>query len=73
HKVSTLKFCGSVQPEDDTAPRYAIIKNVTASLDFAGVMAQACVVYRKFDKAYADKMLKAAESAYAFGFFFAQA
>ena len=65
HKVSTLKFCGSVQPEDDTAPRYAIIKNVTASLDFAGVMAQASVVYRKFDKAYADKMLKAAESAYA--------
>ncbi len=65
HKVSTLKFSGSVQPEDDTAPRYAIIKNVTASLDFAGVMAQASVVYRKFDKAYADKMLKAAESAYA--------
>lgn len=65
HKVSTLKFCGSVLPEDDTAPRYAIIKNVTASLDFAGVMAQASVVYRKFDKAYADKMLKAAESAYA--------
>ncbi len=65
HKVSTLKFCGSVLPEDDTAPRYAIIKNVTATLDFAGVMAQASVVYRKFDKAYADRMLKAAESAYA--------
>lgn len=65
HKVSTLKFCGSVAPEKDDAPRYAIIKNVTASLDFAGVMAQASVVYRNFDKAYADKMLKAAEKAYA--------
>ena len=65
HKVTTLKFGGSVLPENDIAPRYAIIKNVTASLDFASVMAQASVVYRNFDKAYADKMLKAAESAYA--------
>lgn len=65
HKVSTLKFCGSVAPEKDTAPRYAILKSVTAALDFAGVMAQASVVYRSFDKAYADKMLKAAENAYA--------
>lgn len=65
HKVSTLKFSGSVSPENDTAPRYAIIKNVTATLDFAGVMAQASVVYRKFDKDYADRMLKAAEKAYA--------
>ena len=65
HKVSTLKFCGSVSPEKDTAPRYAVLKSVTAALDFAGVMAQASVVYRSFDKAYADKMLKAAENAYA--------
>ena len=64
HKVSTLRFSGSVLPEDDTAPRYAIIKNVTATLDFAAVMAQASVVYANIDKAYADKMLKAAESAY---------
>ena len=65
HKVTTLKFGGSVLPEDDVAPRYAIIKNMPASLDFAAVMAQASVVYRNIDKAYADKMLKAAESAYA--------
>lgn len=65
HKVSSLKFCGSVAPESDGATRYAIIKNVTASLDFAGVMAQASVIYSKFDKAYADKMLLAAEKAYA--------
>ncbi len=65
HKVTTLKFGGSVLPEKDNAPRYAIIKNVTATLDFAAVMAQASVVYRNVDKAYADKMLKAAENAYA--------
>ena len=65
HKVSTLKFSGSVLPENDVAQRYAIIKNVTATLDFAAVMAQASVVYAGIDKAYADKMLKAAEKAYA--------
>ena len=64
HKVTTLKFGGSVMPEKDDAPRYAILKNVTASLDFAAVMAQASVVYRNIDKAYADNMLKAAEKAY---------
>ncbi len=65
HKVSTLRFSGSVLPENDKDARYAIIKNLTATLDFAGVMAQASVVYRNVDKAYADKMLKAAEKAYA--------
>ena len=65
HKVSTLKFCGSVMPEQDVAPRYAILKSVTAALDFTGVMAQASVVYAPFDKAYSSKMLKAAEAAYA--------
>ncbi|MDD7497588.1 glycoside hydrolase family 9 protein [Fibrobacter sp.] len=65
HKVTTLKFGGSVMPEKDDAPRYAILKNVTATLDFAAVMAQASVVYRNIDKAYADNMLKAAEKAYA--------
>ena len=65
HKVTTLKFGGSVLPENDRDARYAILKNVTATLDFAAVMAQASVVYRNIDKAYSDKMLKAAEDAYA--------
>lgn len=65
HKVTSLKFGNSTLPEIDNVERYAILRNVTATLDFAGVMAQASVVYRPFDKAYADKMLKAAEKAYA--------
>ena len=65
HKVTTLKFGGSVLPENDRDARYAIIKNVTATLDFAAVMAQASVVYKNVDKAYSDKVLKAAEEAYA--------
>jgi endoglucanase len=65
HKVTTLKFGGSVLPENDRDARYAILKNVTATLDFAAVMAQASVVYKNVDKAYSDKVLKAAEEAYA--------
>ncbi|SHK84469.1 glycoside hydrolase family 9 protein [Fibrobacter sp. UWEL] len=65
HKVTTLMFGASVMPELDGAPRYAIIKNVTATLDFAAVMAQASVIYKKADAAYAETCLKAAEKAYA--------
>ena len=65
HKLTTLKFSGSVMPEQDKADRYVIGKTTTAALDFAGSLAQASVVYKKFDKAYADKLLKAAEKAYA--------
>ncbi|MCI5600540.1 MAG: glycoside hydrolase family 9 protein [Hallerella porci] len=65
HKVTTLAFGGPVMPEKDGAPRYAILKSLTATLDFAATMAQASVVYKKFDKAYAEKCLKASELAYA--------
>lgn len=64
HKVSTLMFSASVLPEKDGADRYAIIKNVTATLDFAAVMAQASVVYQGVDPSYAGKLQKAAERAY---------
>lgn len=65
HKLTTLKFSGSVLPEKDQAERFAIGKGITAALDFAGTLAQASVVYRKFDAPYADSLLKAAERAYA--------
>lgn len=65
HKVTTLKFSGSVMPDKDTAKRYAIIKNVTASLNFAGVMALASVIYAPFDLAFSQKARQAAEKAYA--------
>ena len=65
HKVTTLMFGMSVMPEKDGADRYAIIKNVTATLDFAAVMAQASVVYQGVDPSYAGKLQKAAELAYA--------
>lgn len=65
HKLSSLKFCGSIMPEQDLAERFAIGKNTVATLDFAAVMAQAAYVYKNVDAAYAKKMLSAAEKAYA--------
>ena len=64
HKLTSLKFCGSVMPEQDVAERFAIGKNTVATLDFAGVMAQASTIYKKFDSQYAKKLLTAAEKAY---------
>lgn len=66
HKLTTLKFSGSVMPAFDKADRYAIGKNAIASLDFAGTLAQASNVYKKLDRAYAEKLLAAAEKAYAY-------
>ena len=51
HKLTSLKFGSSTMPELDGALRYAIEKSLTATLDFAAVMAQA-------------RMLKASEVAY---------
>ena len=67
HKLTTLNFSGFVMPEEDNAIRYAIGKGTAATLDFAAVMATAARVYKKFDAGYAEKCLKAAKSAYAWG------
>lgn len=66
HKLTTLKFSGSVMPAGDTAQRYVMGKNAIASLDFAGTLAQASNVYRRLDRSYAEKLLAAAEKAYAY-------
>ena len=64
HKLTSLKFGSSTMPELDGVQRYAIEKNVTATLDFSAVMAQASRVYAKFDAEFSKRMLKAAEVAY---------
>ncbi len=66
HKLTSLDFCGNIMPHEDTLSRFAIGKGITSSLGFAGVMAQASRVYRKFDKAYSKKLLSAARRAYEF-------
>ena len=65
HKLTGLEFPGTVMPaKDASGTRYIIGKSVTASYDFAGVMAAASRVYRDYDASYAAKCLAAAELAY---------
>lgn len=66
HKLTSLDFCGDIMPHEDTLSRFAIGKGIASSLGFAGVMAQASRVYRKFDKGYSQKLLVAARRAYDF-------
>ena len=65
HKLTTLQFSGTVMPNEDTDRRYVIGKSVTATYDFAGVMAVASRVYQKFDASFASTALEAAKKAYA--------
>ncbi len=68
HKLTNAAFDKmTVMPHQATAPRYVIQKTITATLDFAAVMAQASRIYRKFDKQFpklADSCLIAAEKAW---------
>jgi len=50
HKLTALQFSGmSVQPKDENSQRWVIGKSVTATLDFAAVMATASRVFNAFD------------------------
>jgi len=69
HKHTALQFSDiDLAPKNDQAQRYVIGKSVTASLDFAAVMAVASRVMRGFEKQfpgaskrYREKALKAYE------------
>ncbi len=64
HKLTNTNFDGSVMPADATNGRYVIMKTTAASLDFAAVMAVAYRVYKKTDKTFSEKCLKASIAAY---------
>ena len=68
HKLTTPDFEGFIKPADCKQPRYVVQKSVTATLDFAAVLAQASVIFKPFAKDYpgfSAKALRAAERAYA--------
>jgi len=71
HKQTSDKFCDFIMPEDDKLTSYVIgtgaapYKSSCATADLAAVAAIAARVYRPFDKAYADKCLRAAQLAWA--------
>lgn len=63
HKVTCKNFPGEIMPQDETDELYIMPVTTTATGDFAAVMAIASRVYKKYDKAYADKCLAAAKKA----------
>ncbi|RYG24827.1 glycosyl hydrolase family 5 [bacterium] len=70
HKATTANFPGYIMPKDDKGTVLVIgtgrapFKNTTATADFAAVAAIAARIYRPFDRAYADRCLDAARSAW---------
>lgn len=66
HKLTTPNFEGFVMPKDCHQKRYVVQKSVTASYDFAAVMAQAARIYASQGdyKGFSEKAVKAAEAAY---------
>ena len=62
HKLTTPNFEGFVMPKDCHQPRYVVAKSVTATLDFAAVMAQMARLM-KGNADYSDFSAKAAEAA----------
>lgn len=65
HKLTTKQFPAlDVMPEDDLADLYFLPVSATATGCFAGVMAMAARVYRRFDGVFADRCLSAAKLAW---------
>lgn len=67
HKLTAPSPEGPVKPADCQQTRYVVQKSVTATLDFAAVMAQASMLFKPYAKDYpgfAAKALRAAERAY---------
>jgi len=52
HKLTTPNFEGFVMPKDCHQPRYVVAKSVTATLDFAAVMADAARIYESYQQDY---------------------
>ena len=67
HKLTGLQFTGIEMPDEYTMDRYVVQKSVTATLNFAAVMAVASRVFSQFEAekpGLSVRMLQAAEAAY---------
>ena len=52
HKLTTPRFEGFIMPAECRQPRYVVAKSVTATLDFAAVMADAARLFEPFQADY---------------------
>lgn len=64
HKVTCANFPEEVSPEEETGQLILSPISLTATGDFAAVMAKASRIYRGVDKMFAIKCLKASKDAY---------
>ena len=63
HKLTTPNFESFVMPQDCRQQRYVVAKSVTATLDFAAVMADAARLYDKYQHDYPGFSTQAAAMA----------
>ena len=66
HKVSCAVFPGTVMPDEETDELIVSPVSVTATADFAAIMAKASKIYKEYDAAFAQKCMDAALKAYAY-------
>ena len=62
HKLTTPNFEGFVMPADCQQTRYVVAKSVTATLDFAAVMADAARLFAPYQKDYPNFVAQATEA-----------
>ena len=60
HKVTTAQHAPFVMPEEDLDQLYALPVSSMATADFVAVCAMASNLYRPYDAAFADRLVKAA-------------
>ena len=66
HKLTRVNFAPFIMPQDDHEKRYFTEWGSAATADFVAMMAMAARHFAPYDKAYADKCLKAARLSYKF-------
>ncbi|QHV97253.1 glycoside hydrolase family 9 protein [Spirosoma endbachense] len=67
HKLTNPRFDGMIMPDKAVNDRYVVQKSITATLDFAAVMAQAGRVYKAYNRelpGLADSCVSAATKAW---------
>lgn len=64
HKLTSAMHADFVMPQEDTSPFYIFPVSSMATADYAACMALAAGVYRAYDEAFADRLLRAAVSAW---------
>ncbi|MDG5816058.1 glycoside hydrolase family 9 protein [Chitinispirillales bacterium ANBcel5] len=64
HKMTSLRFDGTIMPHESTMDRYFIGISTPATLHFAAVMAMMARIYEPFDSTYARECLEQAERAW---------